>query len=108
MTFRLKNLPLLLLCFLSSLSSQLSAASVRLAWDANAEPDVAGYRLYWGPTPRGYTNFSDGGLQTTNEVPNLLRGATYYFAVTAYSTNGLALLSGRAATPPFTAALEIT
>jgi hypothetical protein len=28
------------------------AAPVNLAWDPNTDTDLAGYKLYYGPTPR--------------------------------------------------------
>ena len=29
------------------------AVTYKLAWDANSEPDLAGYKLYWGIQTRG-------------------------------------------------------
>lgn len=69
------------------LASSLLAGTAKMAWDPNPETDLAGYRIYWGPTPRGYTNFATFGKTTTNEV--ILNSGVYYFAVTAYATNGL-------------------
>jgi hypothetical protein len=78
------------LSFSLLLIGQLFAAqSVRLAWDANTESDLAGYVVHYGTASRSYTNSSDVGLVTTTTVSNLLEGVTYYFAVTAYNTSGL-------------------
>ena len=64
------------------------AGPATLTWDPNPESDLGGYRLYWGPAPRSYTNVvSFPGKGNTNSVE--LVSGTYYFAVTAYSTNGL-------------------
>jgi hypothetical protein len=65
------------------------AASVRLAWNANTESDLAGYRIYYGVSSREYTNRVEVGNVTTTTVSNLPSGATYYFAATAYNTAGL-------------------
>jgi hypothetical protein len=64
-------------------------AKVRFAWRANAEPDLAGYRVYVGTTPGIYSGFVDVGLVTSFELTDLLRGMSYYFALTAYNTAGL-------------------
>lgn len=70
-------------------TSTAYAASVTLTWDPNPEADLAGYRIYYGPSTRNYTNaLSFPGRGNTNSVTNLTAG-TYYFAVTAYSTNNL-------------------
>jgi hypothetical protein len=61
--------------------------SVTLAWDAN--PAVSGYRLYWGPAARKYTNSVNVGNLTTATLSNLVDGATYFFAVTDYNSSGL-------------------
>ncbi|HKQ39315.1 MAG TPA: fibronectin type III domain-containing protein [Verrucomicrobiae bacterium] len=64
-------------------------AKVRFTWRGNAEPDLAGYKLYVGTVPGLYTNFVDVGKMTTFELPNLVRGIDYYFALTAYNVAGL-------------------
>lgn len=62
------------------------AASVRVAWDPNPEHNIAGYRIYYGPEPRAWTNVIDTGNQTTGTVTNLAHATTYFFYVTAYNT----------------------
>ena len=62
------------------------AQSVTLAWDSNAEPDLAGYIVYYGTASRNYPNSVDVGMVNSHEVTNLMAGQTYYFAVTAYDS----------------------
>jgi hypothetical protein len=64
-------------------------SSLTLAWDPGTEPHLAGYRLYQGGQSQVYTNVIDIGNVTTTTIYNLAAGATYYFSVTAYDTNGL-------------------
>lgn len=67
----------------------ISANSVSLAWDANTEPDVAGYVVAVG-TQRGgpYTaTVSASGPSAT--VTDLQPGTTYYFVVRAVNQVGL-------------------
>ena len=73
----------LLACFLAD------AGQITLTWDPNPESDLAGYRVYFGSASRGYTNLVDSGRSNTNTVTGLVDGATYFFSVTAYNTNGL-------------------
>lgn len=73
---------------LLAFTSLAQKASVTLTWDPVPEAGVK-YRIYWGTASRSYTNLLDSGLAVTNTVTNLLDGQTYFFAVTAYSTNGL-------------------
>ncbi len=63
--------------------------SVTLAWDPSSDPDVTGYRLYEGGVSQVYTNTIDTGKATTVTVSGLVPGATYFFAVTAYTSIGL-------------------
>lgn len=60
-----------------------------LAWDPNAEPDLGGYIIYYGPASRVYTNAVNVGNVTNYTVRGLVTNAFYFFAATAYSTNGL-------------------
>jgi hypothetical protein len=64
------------------------AETVTLAWDPNAEPDLAGYRLHYGTASRSYTQSVDAGNVTQHLINNLSAGQTYYFAATAYNTAG--------------------
>ena len=63
-------------------------ADVRLAWDANPDPTITGYRIYYGTATGYYTNAVDAGNQTALTITGLLPGVTYYFAATDYSDEG--------------------
>jgi len=63
-----------------------SAAAV-FQWDANPEPNIAGYYVYLGPSSRAYTQVIDVGPETQYPLTNLNAGATYFIAVTAYDYN---------------------
>ena len=67
----------------------LHAAEVSLAWDANTEPDVVGYKIYYGTPAGSFTSSQDLGNTTTATVPNLGAGQAYSFYVTCYNTSGL-------------------
>src|SRR5436190_2253051 len=60
------------------------AGQVQLAWDANTEPDLAGYKVYYGSASGTYTANIDVGNITTYTVTGLQDGLLYFFAVTAY------------------------
>jgi len=87
---RRRLLPLLLAAAITVLACSASAraADVTLAWDANTEADLAGYKIYYGTAPGVYGAPMTIGLQTTYTLTNLSPG-TYYFAVTAFNTSGL-------------------
>ena len=63
--------------------------SVTLAWNASADPTVAGYKAYYGVASRTYTNIINVGKATNVTISGLVEGATYYFAATAYDTLGV-------------------
>jgi len=62
----------------------VSAREVIFVWDANSEPVLGGYRLYYGPASKTYTSVIDVGNQTTFTVFGLVDDRIYCFAVTAY------------------------
>ena len=63
-------------------------ADITLAWDANLESDLAGYKVYYGTVSRSYGTIITIGTINTYTVTGLSPG-TYYFSVTAYNTKGL-------------------
>jgi hypothetical protein len=88
----LRALSLLLAVVLSFSAARFAQAStVTFRWDPNTEPDLAGYRLYYGNSPRNQTAY-------TQTVPINNRNATtwelslpagvYYFALTAFDLSG--------------------
>jgi len=81
--FAIVSLPVILV------SGAAQAADVTLAWNPNSEPDISGYRVYYGTNPGSYGQPINVGNITTATIPNLSDAATYYFAVTAYNTSGL-------------------
>ena len=63
--------------------SVFSPDKITLAWNANRELYLGGYRLYYGPACRTYTSMVDVGNQTII-LFDLGDSQPYYFAVTAY------------------------
>lgn len=69
-----------------------AAASIRLSWNANTEPDLRGYRVYFGTASGSFQQVRgaglDAGRNTTFTVANLRAGTTYFIAVTSYDNAG--------------------
>jgi hypothetical protein len=76
---------ILTLVILLGTASRLSAQTVM--WDANSEPDVAGYILYYGSSSGAYSNQVDVGNRTSYNL-NIDWSRNWFFAVQAYSTAG--------------------
>lgn len=66
----------------------LQTWAASLAWNANTEPDLAGYRVYYGETNTSPIKV-DVQKQTSYALTNLSAGKTYFFYVTAYNTAAL-------------------
>ena len=86
----MKGFLLLILLALGSVSSQ--GFEVVLAWDANSEADLAGYRIYYGV--QGATNAPVVAESAVSGSPlvtisGLVLGETYEFYATAFNTAGL-------------------
>ena len=62
--------------------------SATLAWDANTETDLAGYRLYYGNAAGSYPNRVEVGNRTTCTVDGLDPAKSWRFVVTAYNASG--------------------
>ena len=92
---------LLAFCFtaVGQLAPTNKPARVLVMWDANPEPDIKGYKIYDGPASRTYDRVTVVTNQLTNGIvsisvtncviTNFNRGATQYFAATAFNTSNL-------------------
>jgi len=65
-----------------------AADIVSLAWSPNSEPDLAGYKIYYGNSSRSYHTVLNVGNVTEYTFPAFERSGQYFFAVTAYDTLG--------------------
>jgi hypothetical protein len=84
----LSGLLTLLFVILSLLVPAAHAGDVTVAWDPNPEPEVAGYKIYFGTTPGSYTVSMNAGNITSMVISGLETGVTYYFAAVAYDSSG--------------------
>lgn len=85
--FLIASVVLLFVCGVRAYA-QPAAGSVTLVW-RDGDPTVAGYDVYYGTASGVYTNVVDVGDSTNATITGLEVGPTYYFAVTAYNTNGV-------------------
>jgi len=74
-------------------SSSVPSNAALLSWDANTEPDLAGYEIHYGTEPGKYTKTEYVGLTDTPETPqhlvsNLTSDVRYYFTVITYDSSG--------------------
>ena len=69
------------------IAAPVFAAQIRVAWDPNSEPDLAGYRVYCATASGSYGTPSNAGTATTYTVTGLTAGQTYYLAVKAYDSS---------------------
>lgn len=78
------------LCFVAAgfLIVDSEADNVSLAWDKNPDPNVAGYKIYYGELNSGMISI-DVGLATSTVLSNLTVGTTYAIYATTYSASGL-------------------
>ena len=58
-----------------------------LVWDRNPEPDIAGYKVYYGRVSGDYTQLVT--VPKPRAVIGVSGSKTTYFAVTAYNTDGV-------------------
>ena len=72
-----------------TLVGRVEAASVTLAWDPNAETDLAGYYVGYRTSPSGSETLVNVGNTTQWTLTTAVAGNTYYFRVYAENTSGL-------------------
>jgi len=102
-----------LLTILISTTQMSHGASLNLAWDANNEEDLAGYKVYYGTSSGNYGTPLNRGNTIEYELSGLNEGTTYYIALTAYDTSDNESeksdeVSGVAQSPPDTQNPTIT
>ena len=85
---KIKLIVILSILLLAAIPALSGTHSVTLAWDRSSGTNVIGYKVYWGRQSATYTNFVDVGNATNSTIPNLELG-TYFFAATAYNSDGL-------------------
>ncbi len=65
-----------------------NAWTVTLAWNANPETNISGYRVHYGTVAKPYSSIVEV-TGTTATINTLKKGSTYNFAVTAVSIDGV-------------------
>src|SRR4051794_22156479 len=78
---------------MTALAAAPAAAADTLVWDANREPDLAGYVVDYGFSPGAYIASVDVGNVVSWVIGPFTPGYRYYFAVRAYNTSKM--YSGR-------------
>jgi hypothetical protein len=75
---------LLLMLWVPSAFSQ----TIEINWNAGSEPDLAGYKLYYGTQSRRYKYCVEVGMRTHYTLISLPEPGDYYFSVTTVDTAG--------------------
>ena len=77
---------LILPCALSLVpwTAVAGTATVTIGWDPPPEPDIAGYKVYYGTSSGDYQYSVDVGNFTSCTTSGLAEGTTYYFAAKTY------------------------
>lgn len=75
-------------------TAAFAQTSVTLAWDANTETNLGGYKVYWGTASRVYGAPVTLGKVTTYKLTGLPCGVSLYFAVTAIDNGTPPMESG--------------
>ena len=67
-------------------NNENTTRSVIVSWDPNSEPDLAGYKIYFGNQTRDYKTSVDVGNVTEHKINDLETERWWHFAATAYDT----------------------
>jgi hypothetical protein len=66
----------------------LFALQVKLSWNPNPEPDIAGYVVNYGTQIGNLTELHTTGAVNSTTISGLSPSTTYYFSLQAYNTAG--------------------
>src|SRR5262245_24484518 len=64
------------------------AGTINIAWDPVSDPDLSGYRVYYGSASRTYAQSVDVGNVTSTTISGLADCTTWFLAVKAYNSSG--------------------
>ncbi len=64
------------------------SAMATLSWNHDSEPNLAGFKVYYGKSSGTYDLVIDVGNRFDYTVNGLTEGETYFFAATAYDFSG--------------------
>ena len=78
----------LLSVLLLGLPSHAYPEDVIVSWNPNEEPDLAGYRIYYGSASGSHSVMIEVSGTSAYTLTHLEPGQTYYFSATAYDTSG--------------------
>jgi hypothetical protein len=85
--FQISLLRVLSIAFIA-LGCATTLSAQTLAWNANTETNLAGYRVQYGTVSGSPTSTLDVGRATSWTITGLTAGRTYYLRVVAYNTSG--------------------
>ncbi len=71
-----------------TLSDAGNGSSLEARWEANDEPDLAGYKLLWGTAPGLYSDSVSLGLTTSHRLDSLHADTCYYGVVLGHDSSG--------------------
>lgn len=86
----LSGVILCVICYLPTPASYGQEIGHGVMWDANTESNLAGYKLHYGQASGDYTVHIDAGnvLEYVFFTNPAITNGSYYFAATAYDTDG--------------------
>jgi len=69
--------------------ARMRGGNVGLAWNPSPDARTAGYNLYYGLSSGAYIGSVNAQANPAATITGITPGLTYYFAVTAYDSNGV-------------------
>jgi len=75
--------------FFLAAPAAVSAQAVTVSWDPSTDANVTGYLVHSGTQPGAYSSLVDVGNRTTAQISGVDPTRAYYFAVQAYTADGL-------------------